>query len=229
MTVEKHISEELQLHNSWQYELGAMLSQIGCITLPNNVRNKVYSQQPLSEKEQSLFDSHPSIGGRLLENVPRLESIAKMIENQLLPYKDYEVSDDSNKHEDVDFGAQILKVAIDFDRLTENGVSGKDIISKMRSLPKIYNTEIVETLVNLVKSEETKQREDTIRSISVNELEVGMVAGEDVFTSNGAKVLSKGSEITHPALICLSKFAEGVGVEEPFKVRFCHRKHQLNN
>lgn len=219
----KHISEELQLHNPWQYELGAMLSQIGYITLPNNVRNKIYSQQPLSEKEQCLFDSHPSIGSKLLENVPRLESIAKMIENQLLPCKDYEASDGSNKHEEVDFGAQILKVAIDFDRLSEGGVSGKDIMSKMRSLPKIYNPKIVETLINLVKSEETKQREDTVKSISVNELEIGMVAEEDVFTSNGAKVLSKGSEITQPALICLSKFAEGVGVEEPFKVRFCYK------
>ncbi len=73
----RHIAVQLRLPNAWQFEVAAMLSQIGAITLPRQLFEKVQNQQPLTGEERRMYASHPAIGARLLANIPRLESIAR--------------------------------------------------------------------------------------------------------------------------------------------------------
>ena len=75
----KHMAAQLHLPDVWQFELAAMLSQIGCVTLPPDVFDKVYAGQPLSKDEQQMFSDHPKVASNLLAKIPRLEAIACMI------------------------------------------------------------------------------------------------------------------------------------------------------
>lgn len=50
---------------------------------------KVYAGSPLTKDEQEMFASHPSVGHDLLIGIPRLQSVAKMIEKQQEPYKNF--------------------------------------------------------------------------------------------------------------------------------------------
>ena len=72
-----HVAEALQLGGIWQYEIAAMLSQIGCITIPGDVLSKVFSGQELTEEEKEMYHSHPQAGAALLEKIPRLETVTK--------------------------------------------------------------------------------------------------------------------------------------------------------
>jgi response regulator RpfG family c-di-GMP phosphodiesterase len=80
-----HLAEVLHLENAWQYEIAALMSQLGCVTLPPEIIETVYAGQKLSAEEQAQYDAHPSIAGELLSRIPRLEPIGWMIKYQTQP------------------------------------------------------------------------------------------------------------------------------------------------
>jgi len=49
------ICKRLKVEDIWQYELAAMLSQIGCVAVPSNTLSKVYAGSGLSEEELQMF------------------------------------------------------------------------------------------------------------------------------------------------------------------------------
>lgn len=206
----RHIASKMKLPNQWQFELAAMLSQIGCVTLPPDILNKIYAQEPLSDEEWEMFIAHPSMGRRLLENIPRLEPVAKIIENQLKPFKDYS----PDEKDEISLGAQILKVALDFDQLIVRGKSISSAIFELRNKPGEYNPEIVSAL----ESFRMEEMERVIKKVKVNELNTFMIIDEDVRAKNGVLLVAKGQEVTYPVLELLRSFARGIGVVEPIRV-----------
>jgi response regulator RpfG family c-di-GMP phosphodiesterase len=80
-----HVVTSMKLGNPWQYEVAAMLSQLGCVTLAPETIEAVYSGQKLPPNEQAQYDSHPSVAYALLSKIPRLEPLAWMIEHQNRP------------------------------------------------------------------------------------------------------------------------------------------------
>jgi hypothetical protein len=75
-TFVKYLAAQLEPVHSWQFELAAMLSQIGCITLPPDLVESAYARATLSDDEWTAFRAHPASGTRLLANIPRLGAIA---------------------------------------------------------------------------------------------------------------------------------------------------------
>ena len=77
------------LPHLWQYHLAAMVSQLGCITLPQDTLSRAFSGQALSDDERRLYESHPEIAGKLLGTIPRLEAVAGMVAGQMqVPARD---------------------------------------------------------------------------------------------------------------------------------------------
>jgi response regulator RpfG family c-di-GMP phosphodiesterase len=97
------IVSAMKLGNPWQYEVAAMMSQLGCVTLAPETIQAVYAGEQLSTNEQAQYDAHPSVAYGLLSKIPRLEPIAWMIEHQHRPV----VADDS-AGQDIRLGAEIL-------------------------------------------------------------------------------------------------------------------------
>jgi FixJ family two-component response regulator len=56
-----HVVTSMKLGNPWQYEIAAMLSQLGCVTLAPETIDAVYSGKKLSPSEQEQYDSHPNV------------------------------------------------------------------------------------------------------------------------------------------------------------------------
>ena len=75
-----------------------------------------------------MFVTHPLLTGKLLANIPRIENIAKIIENQNTP------PDASNTElqDIVIIGAQILHVALDLDRMLVAGISFQDALVSLK-------------------------------------------------------------------------------------------------
>jgi len=214
----KHMVGELRLRPAWQYEIAAMLSQIGCVTLPPETLNKLYANKKLSEKEQEMFSSHPAIGGKLLANIPRLELIAKMIERQQQPYGEQPPADPTKPEGVVSMGAQMLRVALDFDALLARGLPREAALKKMRDQPDQYNPLLLDTLKTVATGQLESSVDGTLQEVTVWQLEVGMYAYEDILACNGILLVPRWQEITEPLIIRLRNFACGVGVREPFRV-----------
>ncbi len=210
-----HLAEQLQLHNIWQFEIAALMSQIGCVTLPNDILNKYYAGQPLDPEEEAMYRNHPQVGSKLLEKIPRLEMVAAIIERQLWPYKAFK--EDLELPEDICLGAQILKIAIDFDSLLHRGYRRIEALLRLEEDEKhaLYNPEILEILANLKFEEELEK----VIAVDVRGVSVGMIVEQDIMASNDVLIIPKGQEVTWSLLQGLKNFSDQVGIQEPILVR----------
>lgn len=204
----------LRLSNIWQFELAAMLSQLGCVTLSEETLKKLYSGQELTLVENQAFRAHPSVGRKLLENIPRLESVARMIANQQQPMVSFGSSDRTKEKDAIGLGAQMLKIALDFDDGLNRGMSVKSVLAEMRNRPDEYNQRLLAALNEI----EIEDPDRIVKSVFVRELTTSMIIDEDVRGNGGVMLVARGQEVSEFVVQFLRNYTRGVGVEEPFRV-----------
>ena len=209
----KHITSKLSINGKWQYELAAMLSQIGCVTVPEEILSKVYADQKLSDKEQALFNGHAKIGHDLIAKIPRLKTVAQMIQNQQDTPTDLLSKPATELPPDV-LGGQILKIVLDLDRHIMAGQSITSAITGMNGQSNYYHSELVELLSDLKED----KSEATRKMISAAQLTTAMVIDEDIITTNGTLIVTKGQEVTEAMLARIKTFSENDALPELFRV-----------
>jgi DNA-binding NarL/FixJ family response regulator len=208
-------SAALKLPGDWKYQLAAMLSQLGCITLPAETLSKIYSGQPLSEEENKLYESHPEVAGKLLGQIPRLEDVAGMVAGQLrAPGKEF-AGVELSKMDPQKLGAAILWSAVRFDQLVTQGRSAQATAQQIRSLVPHLPQAITDAMMKTPAAQNSRRES---RSVAVNSLAVGMILESEVLSTKGIRLVPKGAEITNSLLGRLRTIASGVGVAEPIQV-----------
>ncbi len=210
----RKITKKLALKDVWKLEIAAMLSQIGCVTLPGEALEKVYRHQELSEKEKRMYESYPIVGQDLISKIPRLEEVGQIIAYQEKLFNGDGNPKDSVKGKDIPLGARILKIALDFDILVHNGMAPTLAFEKMRKRDEWYDPEILSVLPHIISEEKGL----VIKEVSIADLDTNMVLAEDVKTTKGVLLISQGQEVTPSLLRRLKNFAQTVGIKEPVKV-----------
>lgn len=207
------IARKLQLTNIWQFEISALMSQIGCITLPPDTLNKLYTGQDMDTEENQMYQDHPLIGSKLLEKIPRLETVAAIIGHQLLPYKSFEEHKDIK--EEVSIGAQILKISTDFDTLLHRGSNRLEALNQLQKRPAEYNPELLKILAGIKLSPENEK----VVAVDIRDMSVGMITEQDIVALNGLLIAPKGQEVTWSLIRGLKNFSQQGSVKEPILVR----------
>ncbi len=191
------IVSAMKLGNPWQYEVAAMMSQLGCVTLAPETIQAVYAGEQLSANEQAQYDAHPSVAYGLLSKIPRLEPIAWMIEHQHRPV----VADDS-AGQDIRLGAEILRLTLAYEKLIQKGRSRTEAVHTLSMQNKGFSPEFFEALVALDPNAE----EGEVRKCRIELLTVGMIVQNEVRTVDGMLLVSKGQEVTSPLILKLKNF-----------------------
>jgi CheY-like chemotaxis protein len=189
-----HIVTSMKLANVWQYEVAAMLSQLGCVTLPPETIEAVYKGAELSANEQAQYDAHPTVAYELLSKIPRLEPIARMIEHQNRPL--LESKDVNPDMADMRMGTEILRLTLAYEKLIHKGMSRNEAVHFLSRQNKNFSPEFFHALVELDPNSE----EGEIRQCRIEMLTTGMIIQQEVRTSDGALLVSKGQQVT-PALL----------------------------
>jgi len=210
----QHVGARLDLPDLWQFELAAMLSQIGCVTLPPDILEKVYAGQPLSADEERMFAGHPTVGRDLIVNIPRLESIAQMIARQHEPFSAAGSTVAPKRRDVVTLGAQILKAALRFDQLLTQGQSPQAVLAHLRRQPQEYDSAVVAALDDL----EVQATEMQVRTLRTADLYTRMILAEDIRAKSGLLLVAGGQEVTFAVLQRLRGFSQRAEVVEPFRV-----------
>lgn len=189
-----HIVTAMNLGNPWQYEVAAMLSQLGCVTLAPETITAVFNDEPLSPAEQTQYEAHPRVAYDLLSKIPRLEPIAWMIKHQNEPLP----PPGSGEFETPEMrrGAGILRLILAYERLIHKGVSRNEAAHTLALQNKNFSPEFFHALVELDPNAE----EGEIRKCRIELLSPGMIVQQEVRTNEGVLLISKGQEAT-PALI----------------------------
>jgi FixJ family two-component response regulator len=191
----RRIVPAMKLGNPWQYEVAAMMSQLGCVTLPAETIEAVYSGDKLSAHEQSLYDAHPGVAASLLSKIPRLEPIAWMIEHQNEPVP-AGVDPDMN---DVRTAAEILRLVLAYEKLIHRGVSRTEAVHTLTRHNKEFDQKFFDALVMLDPNAE----EGEIQKCRVEALSPGMIVQSEIRSCDGALVVSRGQEVTTPLILKL--------------------------
>jgi len=209
-----HIAARLALPDAWQFEIAAMLCQLGCITVPPEVLVKVASGQDLSAREWEVYTAHPRAAERLLENIPRLETVARMIGNQ-------QVGSGPPPAASLDgvvaLGTNLLRTSLEFDRLAAAGLSGAPAIEQMRSKG-THEERFLEALEDVA----IQHVESEVQLVNISELHVSMIVNQDVLSNRGVLLLPQGEELTLPLIARLQNFAKTGSIPQRLSVRVTH-------
>lgn len=214
----KAISQNMGLAHAWQFDLAALLSQIGCVVLPPAVIEKVYAGRRLTEEEAEMYASHPKNGSRLIEHIPRLEPCAKMIEGQLTRFDEMTPSVQGPQVDDVTIGSQILHVTLDIDALISRSMPKHTAVLRLKERRGEYNPELLDLIDQITLPGVDDAQHRTKMELSIWKLKPGMIVDEAIETSSGTLLVPKGVEITLPIIQRLRNFASGAGVKEPIHV-----------
>ena len=190
---------------SWELDLAAMLSQIGCMGLPPKILKDLAAGKDLSQDALQLYNSHPSIGAGLLKQIPRMEPVAAMVGEQ-----------NQNLHPQQAEGARFLKVAADYDLFTSKGLEPHEAYSKMLALKSSYEPAFLEALGQVIAKESAYER----KYVAISEMNANMTLEEDIVTSEGLLIMAKHAELNNAVIQRLLKASTTLNIVEPVAVRF---------
>jgi response regulator RpfG family c-di-GMP phosphodiesterase len=211
----RHIAKELHLEEDrWLYEIAAMLSQLGCLTIPPEVLTKYATGGTLSDSEREMVEQHPSVAAKFLMHIPRLEEVTEMISNQGKPYSQFPKCSALENYARVHLGAQILHMGLDLDRLLMIGIPPGKALLTLQKETEEYNPALVESLQSFDFGLQNMVRMKT-HCIGLN---TRMILDEDIFTTTGMLLASKGQQVTEAVLRSMLNYSHSVGLNEPFAV-----------
>jgi response regulator RpfG family c-di-GMP phosphodiesterase len=198
------LAEALQVEEPWDLEVTAMLSHLGAVTLPPNVLAKLDSGRPLTEEEAEMAGRVPEISRDLVATIPRLEGVAEAIGCQRARFDGTGSAPRMPSGDDLPLAARILRVAVDFDAGMSQRPSAQATISVLRADPGAYDPRVLEALVSCHAASEAPAPP---QDVDVLHLEPGMVVFDDVLTSEGVLLISRGTVVTDALTLRLENYA----------------------
>lgn len=210
----KKIASHMGLSDVWKLETAAMLSQLGCVTLPQETLKKLYQGQALTEAELRLFNMHPIVTSDLLAKIPRMQEVAEIIAYQEKHFDGTGAPRSSCKGEAIPLGARLLKVVLDFDMLEAAGLPKNEALNQMQQRSGWYDPSVVKALQTVIRAEARYQ----MVAVTLRELVENMILAEDVIALKGQLLISRGHEVSRPLIERLKAFAETAGIKEPIRV-----------
>jgi response regulator RpfG family c-di-GMP phosphodiesterase len=167
---------------------GALLHEIGKTGLPDNIIKKKYID--LSTHEQEIFHQHPLIGSIIISTISGFKDAAYDVYHQFENYNGSGLPDGLMNNE-ITIGARILRGINYQEELFGAGISTENVIEQVRlSMNKVLDPVIATFLVDyLIKNDNILSHNK--EKISIENIRTGMVVAEDIYSSNGAKILPK--------------------------------------
>jgi CheY-like chemotaxis protein len=181
----------------WQLEAAAMLSQIGYISLPVDLVEKLYYGSKLTAEESVLATGAQAVAQTLLGHIPRLEPVLEIL---ALSQKPAGVSADGLTM----LGANILRLVLEYDTQVARG--NPAVAESIRATKK-HDSQLVDHLADAVGADSGKVE---IIEIAVGKVKTGMIILEDVRTPLGVLLVPKGFEVTDVFIERMRNFGSGI-------------------
>ncbi len=193
------IAKEMEIPSIWQVEIAAMLSLIGCVTVPSSILKKKQKGEILSSDELEIYRGHPGVGHDLISNIPRLENIAKIVLYQEKNYDGTGFPDGTQRGEDIPMESRIIKVATSYVEWIDRNCTPAETIQKLKSSAH-YDPNVISALENIVHMQ-NNEHVANVRSIRLTDLKSGMTITKDVRTIDGSVLLLRKGQIITDLLL----------------------------
>jgi response regulator RpfG family c-di-GMP phosphodiesterase len=195
----------------WAVEVAALLAPIGRIALPSAAVQA--SGHPVAAA--ALLAAVPEVGARLLQPIPRLGGVARIIKYQGKGYDGSGMPADDIQGEAIPLESRILRVLWDFSELDAARRSPIVALEELRLKPKPYDPRVLEALGDLLAFAPPAP---TAREVFLRGLQVGMTLAADLQTEDGGLVLPKGLRLGPGHLEVLAGLAPLMALREPISI-----------
>lgn len=206
----------LKMTGYWQLEAATMLSQLGYLSLPVELVEKVYYGERLSEDEKVLADGAKEVASQLLEHIPRLEPVLQILHAMNWPDDAIARLGDGT----IGLGTRILCMTLEYDSMIMQGNSVDVAVQTLRTRTSRFGAELVEQFARHIGAGASAEE---IRQMPLRAVKAGMTILQDVRTHLGTLLVPRGFEVTEVFLDRIRKFgpdllAESVKVRVPAAV-----------
>jgi hypothetical protein len=179
---------------------------------------KVHEGINLSGAEQDMLAKTPEIGFNLLNNIPRLEGVAKIVYYQNKNFDGSGFPHDAVAGEAIPLGARILRILMDWIPLEAKGFPPRRIWTDMRMRTGRYDLKILDAMLAAQDKTSSDPEANPGRSIAFRDLKPGDMLLSDVETLEGVFIVPAGQKVTHSLLARLRNFEQVSGIREPILV-----------
>lgn len=203
------LAEAAGMAKRWEIEVAAMLAHIGAVTLPQATAEKLYTREPLAPDEQAMVDRIPHVTRELLARIPRLDGVLAILDG----YAQSLEPGDAAALDALPEGARALRIAADYDELGSDGLTPEVALGTMNSR-QIYDQSYLDAFATVVG---VGGRAPTVSEIPLARLDSGMTLADDVRTTNGGLLVTRGQAVTLQMVERLANVGED-GIRQPIRV-----------
>jgi response regulator RpfG family c-di-GMP phosphodiesterase len=179
----------LQCTDYWQLEAAALLSQIGYLSLPAELVEKLYFGEALTAAEKTLAGGVPDVAMRVLENIPRLEPVMQIL--AALNGNDEHIK--RLGAGTIGLGARILGLVLEYDTLISQRHSMEAALESLRCRASRFTPELIEQFTAHLGGSSCA---DESREMTLKSVRPGMMIMQDVRTHMGTLLVPRGFEVT---------------------------------
>lgn len=168
----RHMLPCFDKDRAWELDVTAMLSQIGLVTVPGDVLEKVDHGLTLTHDERQVYERYPQLGADIIGRIPRLETVAESIGLQQTRVDQYRTN---GLCRELPLGARILKAVTDFEERAAAGLDPRAVIREMKARRGWYDAQVIEALEQAI---EKLACGTVLRELSFQELSSGMILNQ---------------------------------------------------
>ena len=171
---------------SWEHRTATKLALVGMAMLPPETRMMMKSASPATPHYQETLDEIARVSSRLIQHIPRLDMVAKIISAQI-----GSIGAVNPTHCDVPTAGTFLKTAVYWELFKRRGVSHPEKMAQIRTLMPQLPDEIMELLDEAQEPEEAA----SVQIAAIGLIE-GMELTSDYRDSQGMLMVSAGTRLT---------------------------------
>ena len=207
----QHLTKSLSLRDHWEYKLSSRLGLAGFALLPERQRKIFEQTQITSNESQEVYKQLTLLGGRLLQNIPRLGGVARIIECQSEVNGDLTYGPDK---EHINMGANILKTSIHWSALRSSGLSSSDALRELQRVMPELSLDLTDGLMRMNNKEG-----NPVVALEPRKLREGMIVADDVVSDGDERLVRAGRHLTTAMIEKLTMYHE---TQRPIKAVYVY-------
>lgn len=215
----KRLAKVIKHPKIWELDMTIMLSSIGEVMLPPEVRTKLSAGETLGKLEQQMVAGTPKIARDLLLNIPRLNLVAEAIYYKNKNYDGSGYPMDKINGNEIPLDARILRILTLIAENSDGGVPKAETFEAIRQMRNVVDPRLLALAEKCFvhgAAEDENERVDV--AVTIDNLLPGDRLLADLVTGSGKLALHSDRELTDALIHKVRQFHTLRPLKEPVKV-----------
>ncbi|MEM9445974.1 MAG: HD domain-containing phosphohydrolase [Verrucomicrobiota bacterium] len=204
--------KHMEAEKPWVMKLAIMLSQIGFMTITDELAGRVRANRSFTAKEEEIVSKIPLNTATLLSQIPHLGEVAYVVSHLDTQFNGFN-SPDRSEGDDIPKASRIIKILSDYLNLQSHGQSKQQALETMFQRKGWYDPSILFSFKSWLLEHQVSATKK--KAVSLNELKIGDIIMQDIVSPNGNCLLDAYERITAIRLQQLHNLSELIGLVEP--------------